>query len=134
MRREDLVPFKHILVSREGQLYLYIDSDKVLSSTQKNEYKWDMIALYTDINRLFDDYWQDDLIAKRDGWASSYEEPRKKDIIYVYEVTDHYKLFEMLRKVRFIKPYHLTKYFNTPCAKLVYERIDGIMEDYLADR
>ena len=128
MRREDLIPFKHILVSREGQLYLYIDGDKVLSSTQKDEYKWNMIALHTDINRLFDDYWQDDLVAKRDGWASAYEEPRKKDIIYVYEVIDHYKLFEILRKVRFLEPYHLTKYSHTPCAKLVYERIDGIME------
>lgn len=129
MKKIELIPFKHILVSREGQVYWYIDENLIASKNHKEAYdKCNMLCLSTDCNRVFSKYWKKNLVAKRDGWESLYEDPRKKDIIYVYEITDHYDFFYIARNVKFSKPTDYKSYLNRACVKLVYERVDGMME------
>ena len=129
MNKSELIPFKHILISREGQVYWYIDENTIASQNHNDEYnKYNMICLSTGCDRIFDRYWQENLVAKRDEWEGLYEEPRKKDIIYVYEITDHYDFFYIARKIKFSKLTDYKNYIGRSCLKLVYERIDGMME------
>lgn len=130
MNKEDLIPFKHVLISRDGTVYWYIDENIIKSQNHKSVKfdKHNMLCLSAGCDRIFDDYWQKDLLAKREGWSSLYEEPRKNDIIYVYEITDHYDFFEIVRKVPFVEFKEFKDYLGRPCVKLIYERIDGVME------
>lgn len=105
MNKSELIPFKHILISREGQVYWYIDENTIASQNHNAEYnKPNMICLSTGCDRIFDRYWQEN------------------------EITDHYDFFYIARKIEFSKLTDYKNYVGRSCLKLVYERIDGMME------
>lgn len=55
-------------------------------------------------------------------------EARKKDIIFVYEIIDHYDFLNIIRNIRYTQPTDYEEYMGRSCVKLIYERIDGVME------
>ena len=123
MNKSELKPLEHILITRSRQVYWYVGE---ALNTQK---ECKSLYTYVDCNL---DTWDDNLISIRDGSVYiSEKEPRLHDIIYVYEVTDMDSLFKLFRTIDYIKypDYFNKRYFGKDWCKLLYERIDGGLED-----
>lgn len=83
MNKTNLIPFKHILISREGEIYWYIDENVIESKHHKDILydKCNMISLCTDCNRIFDEEWEGNLLAKEVNMVVW--KPEKK-ILYLF--------------------------------------------------
>lgn len=129
MTKKDLIPYKHLLLTRNNNLYWYVgeEFDKTNLYSTKKEY----LCMYTGIDLSNEDrYWKNNLLANRDGyWANVYEEPRKYDVLFVFEIVNNYEWFRYYRSHEFIEG---TKGINSWCSKKIikkiWERIDCEME------
>ena len=109
----------NIAVTRDGCVYLY----KLLNG------KYQMYSLSPDITREFSEYWDSNLLAKRDGsWNWFVDQPRKKDIIYLFEITDEVIFLDVIRAINYMEYKHLFHYTDKKYCTLIYERTDGVME------
>lgn len=121
--KKDLIPMKHLLISRDRQVYWYIGD-----STNP---QYNVIACGTAVDRDLDNTWDENLIAIRHDSMLGYEEPRKLDIIYIYEITNFNLWLEIFHKEPYIK---FNVHINVPFAfypfvKQIYERIDNELEE-----
>lgn len=121
--KKDLTPMKHLLISRDKQVYWYIGNSL--------NPRYDVIACDTAINRNLDETWDINLLALRHG-LPRYEEPRKLDIIYIYEITNLNEWLDIFHKEPFIKfDTHIREpYSFYPFVKQIYERIDNELEEF----
>lgn len=121
--KKDLIPMKHLLISRDRQVYWYIGNSM--------NPQYNVIGCGTAVDRILDDTWDENLIAFRDG-RLCYEEPRELDIIYIYEITDFNLWLETFHKEPYTK---FNVHINVPFAfypfvKQIYERIDNELEEF----
>lgn len=65
----------------------------------------------------------------RDGsWNWFVDQPRKKDIIYLFEITDEVIFLDVIRDINYMEYKHLFHYTDKKYCTLIYERTDGVME------
>lgn len=129
MTKKDLVPYKHLLLTRNNGLYWYVgkDFDKTKLYSTKKEY----LCMSTDIDLSNEErYWKNNLLANRDGyWSSIYEESRKYDVIFVFEIVNNYEWFNYYRSHDFIKGTDgINRWCGRNIIKKVWERIDSEMQ------
>ena len=139
MKKSDLVAYKHVLVSRSGDVYWYVGDKFCPQKTSfdgKCKKKKPISFLCLSPNCDFsnsDEFLLDSLLANRDGYWSgiAWGEPRKYDIIFVAEILNNYEWLNYIREHRYLNKNlnSLNRWTNTKILKLVYERIDSEMED-----
>jgi hypothetical protein len=56
------------------------------------------------------------------------EEPRKHDILYIYEITDMEEWISVLRDHEFVKFHDIRAFTHDAYCKLVYELVDRVIE------
>lgn len=132
MKKSDLVPFKHILCTRCGNIYWYVGEDFDNSKRNKED-KISFICLSPDINvPNSEEYFLESLLANRDGyWKRTYEEARKYDVILVCEIIDNYGWLNFIRKNTFINSLsEVNNWCSKKIIKKIWERIDCEFECY----
>lgn len=131
MKKNELIPYKHLLVTRSNKVYWYVGSD--FDNTEQYYIKKEFLCMSSGIDLSnHDQFWKDDLLANRDGyWGRVFEEPRKYDIIFIFEIVGNYEWFEYYRTHRYINDgiSAINKWFGKPVVKKVWERIDSVMEN-----
>lgn len=112
-----------LIVTRDKQVYWI----HTLGGSDLQAY-----CLSTDINIgsvMFTCVWdKKTLLCNRTGDHISLgyvSEPREKDIIYVFKITDYPLFLNVIRSINFIQYWHLVNYTRNKFCELIFERIDG---------
>ena len=116
-----LKPLKHLLVTREKLVYWYVGDDFLESENN-------LIGCWCATNKKFEEYWDENFLAKRDSWSRLMEEPRKHDILYIYEITDMEEWISVLQDHQFVKFHDIRAFTHDAYCKLVYELVDRVIE------
>lgn len=119
MNKKDLIPFKHILVTREYDVLLYVDSN--LYSKKTN-----LISVISGVSYNLDEY-DDNFVSIEE--RTFYHNPRKDDIMFIYSIKDFSKLIRNIDSQNFSYEDDETLSYLEDFATLEYERIDGICKD-----
>lgn len=139
MKKSELIPYKHVLVSRQGDVYWYVGNkfcpqEKRFDGKNKNNKPISFLCLSPNIG--FSDsneFLLDNLLANRDGYWSgvAWGEPRKYDIIFVAEILNNYEWLKYIRSHDYLPKdlSALNRWSSTKMLKLVYERTDSEMEE-----
>lgn len=131
MTKNELIPYKHVLFSRGGDVYWYVGNK--FSSQKSHDRKQlnptSFICLSPNVGfSSSDEFLLNNLLANRNGYWSNeiiWGEARKHDIIYVAEILDNYDWFNYLRKHDYLENLgSINNWTREKILKLVWERID----------
>ncbi len=112
-----------LIVTRDKQIYWVV-------TFEDNDLHAYCLSTSTSVSHpLFNLIWdKETLLARREGPhidTGYIEEPRTKDIIYVFKITDYFHFLNVIRNVRFLTYQHLINYTRNQFCERVFERIDG---------
>jgi hypothetical protein len=123
MLKNNLIKLKSIFITRSGGVFWYVDTTFGEENT--------CISLGSNLDRDLS-WWNDELLAHRDSmWYYPDHNAREDDVIYLYEILDMSQFLDLLRENRFFKYPELFNngYTNEPWVKLIWERIDSVLEN-----
>ena len=137
MKKSELIPYKHVLMSRGGDIYWYVGDE---FCTEETSFDGDdympksFICLSPNVGfSSSNNFLLENLLANRDGYWSNeiiWGKARKNDIIYVTEILNNYKWLDFIRKHDYIKNLgDVNRWTSSKILKLVWERIDCEMEE-----
>lgn len=138
MKKSDLIAYKHVLVTRSGDVYWYVGDEFCPQETSfdgkcKKNKPTSFLCLSPNMGfSNSDEFLLENLLANRGGYWSgiAWGEPRKYDIIFVAEILNNYEWLKYIRSHNYLTKEisSINRWTSKKILKLVWERIDSELE------